>query len=668
MGTKSRGWTSSSAIKIISFILILLFFIFSLNRLIKVIEVSDETGINPTVATLPASHSYQYFFTRNMRRLINYASRIIDIGGEESIRSGANIEWVPARRWWTDYNDYGISIGSVWGRTVHIYGEYTSEEERLRFEQEAIDLQLTLFNRMLENLNSTEGLLFYLQSGTTSYSNVSTYNQTLDFFMSHPVYFTISAEGSFSVSHRINSISFSSLQNGTILLAFTNEAADAFNLEFEAARYMYFWGFAKIIFCIIASLVLLVILLFGAGRHRQKEGIHFLLIDKPYLDLSFAVLLCFIIGIGVAFSFIEITFRYANYFTIFVWVSALGVLVLAPSILWILSLAKYIKAKRALRHTLIFVTLHRIFSIIRNFFTRFFMGIPLGGRLILRPFYHARVIYNIEKSLQEIAEGNFDIRLNTSPGVLGNIAESVNKISTGINTAVDERMKSERMKTELITNVSHDIRTPLTSIITYIDLLRQEGLTQEHFSEYLEILAKKSERLKTLTDELFEAAKATSGNIDVNLTELDFTSLIRQVLGELDETIQKSGLDFRINLPSKLIVLADGKLMWRVIENLLSNASKYAQRGSRVYLDAKKTDDSTASISIKNISELELNVDPLELTERFKRGDDARTDGGAGLGLSIAQSFVNAQGGKLEISIDGDLFKATVSIPIVEQF
>jgi len=221
-------------------------------------------------------------------------------------------------------------------------------------------------------------------------------------------------------------------------------------------------------------------------------------------------------------------------------------------------------------------------------------------------------------------------------------------------------MKSERLKTELITNVSHDIRTPLTSIITYTDLLKHEGLDNEKAPEYLDILMQKSQRLKTLTDELFEAAKAATGNIEVHITELDIVSLINQVLGELDGAIKSSGLDLRVKLPERQFVRADGKLMWRVMENLLSNVFKYSLPGSRVYLDVEIAENSLVRIDIKNISASELNVDPNELTERFKRGDASRADGGSGLGLSIVQSFVGAQGGRFSVSIDGDLFKATV--------
>jgi signal transduction histidine kinase len=275
---------------------------------------------------------------------------------------------------------------------------------------------------------------------------------------------------------------------------------------------------------------------------------------------------------------------------------------------------------------------------------------------------YANRIHRLEKGAREASSGAYAFEINVGGGELGRIAGHINNITAGINAAVEQRMKSERLKTELITNVSHDIRTPLTSIITYADLLKNEGLDSEKAPEHLEVLVQKSMRLKTLTDELFEASKAATGNIDVHVAELDLVSLINQVLGELDGAIRSSGLDLRANLPDQLPAAADGKLMWRVMENLLSNVFKYSLPGSRVYLDARQEGGSVA-VDLKNMSAAELNVDPSELTERFKRGEPSRTDGGSGLGLSIVQSFIEAQGGWFGISIDGDLFKATILLP-----
>jgi signal transduction histidine kinase len=275
---------------------------------------------------------------------------------------------------------------------------------------------------------------------------------------------------------------------------------------------------------------------------------------------------------------------------------------------------------------------------------------------------YARKLCLVTQGAKAASAGDYDKPIAVKGGELGSIATSINSISDGINAAVSERLKSERLKTELITNVSHDIRTPLTSLITYTDLLKNEGLNSEKASEYLEVLIQKSARLKALTDDLFEASKAASGSVEVHLEELDLADFVRQVLGELDERVKDSGLDFRLDLPDHAHVTADGRLLWRVVENLLSNVFKYALKGSRVYVSVARENGSWA-LEIKNISENALNVNPAELTERFKRGDDARGGEGSGLGLSIAQSFTLAQGGVFAISIDGDLFKAVVRLP-----
>jgi signal transduction histidine kinase len=309
-----------------------------------------------------------------------------------------------------------------------------------------------------------------------------------------------------------------------------------------------------------------------------------------------------------------------------------------------------------------------IFSLVADFrglYVVFPMVVFITAAVAILLLRYAKRIRLLEIGAQKASEGDYGAPIEVGAGELGSIATSINNISVGIGKAVDERMKSERMKAELITNVSHDIRTPLTSIITYTDLLKHEGLDSEKAPEYLDVLTQKSQRLTTLTDELFEAAKAASGNIDVDLSDLDIVALLNQVLGENDNTIKSSGLDIRTKFPTgKLTVHADGRLMQRVVENLLSNVCKYSLPDSRVYIDVSTTEDSRMKLDIKNISATELNFDPSELTERFKRGDDSRSDGGSGLGLSIVQSFVLAQNGRFEISIDGDLFKATVTLPM----
>lgn len=236
-------------------------------------------------------------------------------------------------------------------------------------------------------------------------------------------------------------------------------------------------------------------------------------------------------------------------------------------------------------------------------------------------------------------------------------------ISSGLADAVNEQVKSERLKADLITNVSHDIKTPLTSIINYVDLLKREQIENPRVQNYIEVLDQKSHRLKTLTEDLVEASKASSGNISIEFSPLDLTELALQAVGEFEDKFRIRKLETICTVPDEpVMVMADGRRLWRVLENLLNNACKYAMEGSRIYIDVKE-EENAAIFTIKNISESPLNISPEELTERFVRGDVSRTTEGSGLGLSIAKSLTTLMQGNLIITIDGDLYKAMVSFP-----
>lgn len=281
-----------------------------------------------------------------------------------------------------------------------------------------------------------------------------------------------------------------------------------------------------------------------------------------------------------------------------------------------------------------------------------------------------RKFEGIKEGIEEVKNGNLTYKIPVEgDGELDRLAQSINEISEASNVAVQNELKNQRMKTDLISNVSHDLKTPLTSMVTYIDLLKQEGLDSENAPEYLRILDEKTERLRHLTEDLFEAAKASSGAMPVHLEKVELLSLINQGLGEMNQKIEASGLDFIINAEKdKYYVMADGQLLWRVVENLLGNVLKYALENSRVYIDVKeigcKNESITSVITLemKNISKNPLNINAEELMERFKRGDESRTTEGSGLGLAIAKDLVKLQEGWFEVFIDGDLFKAQVML------
>ena len=272
-------------------------------------------------------------------------------------------------------------------------------------------------------------------------------------------------------------------------------------------------------------------------------------------------------------------------------------------------------------------------------------------------------------AIQEInsEEGNTRISESGLFAINRQMAAAVNDLGDGLRHALQEQMKSERMKADLITNVSHDLKTPLTSIINYVDLLKREELHNEKANEYLEVLDQKSQRLKQLTEDLVEASRASSGNVVLDIRRIDVKELLMQTSGEFVERFEARGLQLVENFPQNpQYVDADGRRLWRIIENLFRNVEKYAMPHTRVYLDLINDGDRVA-FSLKNISENPLNISPEELTERFTRGDESRSTEGSGLGLSIAKDLTEIQQGTFEIYLDGDLFKVTVSFPIASE-
>ncbi|MCM1027090.1 MAG: HAMP domain-containing histidine kinase [Roseburia sp.] len=275
----------------------------------------------------------------------------------------------------------------------------------------------------------------------------------------------------------------------------------------------------------------------------------------------------------------------------------------------------------------------------------------------------------IVEGINRIRDGEVDYKLDTDSlhGANRELADAVNNIGEGIRKAVKTSMKDEQMKTDLITNVSHDIKTPLTSIINYVDLLKRLKIEAEPAKGYIDILDNKAQRLKQLTDDLVEASKISSGNIELEKEKLNLTELIHQGLGEFSERMEARGLQVVFESgDTSADIFADSRRMWRVLENLLNNICKYAMENTRVYIDVE-TEDGKVRASVKNISKQQMNIRPEELTERFIRGDSARSTEGSGLGLSIAQSLVRAQGGDFQIYLDGDLFKVTIEFPRYEE-
>lgn len=363
---------------------------------------------------------------------------------------------------------------------------------------------------------------------------------------------------------------------------------------------------------------------------------------------------------------------------------AIGLSAAALGLALILSNAKKVKANHWLDNTIVGWLFNKLYrevgkggSLMKKVLFTAIIICVMSATVYLAPVALVLILVYVPKLVRQyeaIKEGvravnDGDLEYKIPPqggGEFGQLAEGINEMTDAINLAAQNEMRTQRMKTDLISNVSHDLKTPLTSIVTYVDLLKQEDLSAEQRQEYLNILSQKAERLCQLTDDLFEAAKASSGTMPVEMTTLDFVSLLNQTFGEMNERVEASGLDFVINHPEeRYFVHADGRLLWRVISNLLSNVLKYSQDATRVYIDFYRN-GSMVTMEMKNISRQSLNVDPETLMERFKRGDESRTIEGSGLGLTIAKDLMKLMDGRIELAIDGDLFKAMVSLEEAE--
>lgn len=370
----------------------------------------------------------------------------------------------------------------------------------------------------------------------------------------------------------------------------------------------------------------------------------------------------------------------------------IGILTAGFGLWLLLSLIRKIKARVFFRTSLIGRLVLWIYGAIRTIYdvggtqrkvVLLALGIcALSAFTPLAPFVFVAILIlsarwirrydQVRQGIDEARQGNFNHRVPVEEGESGELAwmaRSINEISDASKAAVEKEVRNQRLKTELISNVSHDLKTPLTSIIAYIDLLKTEGLDSPEAPKYLEVLDQKTNRLKQLTEDLFEAAKASSGDMPVRLESIEMVSVVRQALGEMSSRVEEAGLDFILTTPEeKYYAAADGQLMWRVMENLISNAVKYALPSSRVYIDLstrtnKKNENPMVVLEMKNISKDPLNISPAELMERFTRGDESRTSDGSGLGLAITKDLMKLQKGWFDIRIDGDLFKAVVLIP-----
>ena len=481
--------------------------------------------------------------------------------------------------------------------------------------------------------------------------------------------------------------------------------SDQFALINDFIYLIYQLRFITILICIVgafATIVSFVFLMKAAGFHDNTDTPKLSWFDKIHLEL-----LLFALGFLGIFEIYILDGISVLSIAMAIWTIFIVLFDVTLLLLMCMSLSTRFRCKCFWKTTLIFTILKGIYLLLKKLFTLFIKVIsyiPILWQLIFAItlfciaelcflvvcgtddifllfvlekfvfipliFYVAYMLYKLEETGKKIASGDISATVNTKYffSTFKKQGENLNSIKLGISQAVEDKMKSERFKTELITNVSHDIKTPLTSIINYVDLLSKEDLQNETAKEYIQIISKNSDRLKKLVVDLVDASKASSGVLQLDMQPLNIDVLLEQIGGEYIERLNSNHLELVMRNPEESIpIMADGQRIYRIFDNLLNNICKYALPNTRVYLLLARQGDK-AVISFKNISATELDISANDLMERFVRGDKSRNTEGSGLGLSIAESLTKLQNGEFQIQIDGDLFKIVIAFPIIETF
>lgn len=587
--------------------------------------------------------------------------------------------------------------------------------------QELIRIQLSDYRWQMRNLQTQPALRYYIRHGEKTFANASEeeavqaaqaeifllmkkgevqmrmgessvegdiYDEHFS-YQSGGAFNTQSSYGWLSAQLRESLLSYN--EEDTAYIWFTDDYAAQMQQQVTENRQLTIQYLSRIGGAFFVTLFLLGYLLYTCGRKRKGDAIRLFFIDHVFTEVLLALgglaIAGYVLAIMLSWQYQEPDLLALCSWAVFFVVAAVLISFgrrLKACTFWKSCLLRHFfrllaapfrKVARAFRElsrqeltvkrAMVFTGLYGSFCLLLAIV--FPLSIALIIAAVLFVGKMASAYQKVREGVSLVRQGNLTHQIDLGEErFFSGLADDVNSIADGLHNAVESELKSERMKSELITNVSHDIRTPLTSIITYTDLLQKEGLQSANAARYCQIIGQKAQRLKMLTDDLFEVSKAASGNIQVELAPVELCSLIRQGMGELSDKMEESGLCFRIQLPPQGVwVKADGKLLWRVVENLLSNVFKYALPASRVYLDVEEQGEK-ATFTVKNISAYELNVDPSELMERFKRGDASRHSEGNGLGLAIAKNLVELQGGAFTITVDGDLFKASVTLEKIQ--
>lgn len=554
----------------------------------------------------------------------------------------------------------------------------------IKAKEKMIKEELRQYHLLLKRIENYEGVLYYINDGTNIYKNTT--NISKEYFKSHPSYmifenyeqevYPLEIYNNRYYYWIASTIDQAGIDDHVMYIAFTEDFINPRIEQWKSDKVIAANSLYRLAGFLLGLIVSFLYLAWIIGRKSfRDQEVHLNVVDNLYTDIN--SVLC----LGLIMLWFLLLDGWDNYSMVII---PITVPIATVGLILVLSLIKHFKNRTFIKHTLVFRILYSVYQFIKKVYDSGNLGVKVILLVIGYPILVAITIFifpvtigaaawfalkkirefnAIKEGVEIIKNGDIHhtIEIN-GKGELKNLADNINSITDGLKNAVERELKSERLKTELITNVSHDIRTPLTAMITYIGLLKKEK-DPSKIQEYIEVLDQRSQRLKVLTDDLFEAAKASSGNIPTYLEKINIVSLITQGLGELNDKIEASQLEFKINYPKEpLFIKADGKLFWRAVENLLSNIFKYALQGSRVYIDIEDL-GSEVSLTFKNISAYELNISADELMERFTRGDKSRSSEGSGLGLSIAKSLIEIQKGRFNIQIDGDLFKAMIYMP-----
>lgn len=575
------------------------------------------------------------------------------------------------------------------------------------------------YKRKLNEFDNSETNFFYVFAADNEvlYSNVEDYgigktvggNELLDYAKEKGSYFysndmdlkfRTNVQGMEDYYYNYMDGRFSKLGRNVVFMMAVDTTfpyADDFSEAGEEFTKLQPWAMVSIVAMVITALngvMALVYLTLAAGRKTGDDKVHLNWLDKVKTELFFFLFAGFsvaLITLSFAASGYEwnvpgmlvmtgvLTFIYDGVFLIF-YMSMIRRI--KANVLWEYSLTRWliVSTRRVIGTWRSSVRIIVEFLLFAGFFLlltyKFFTdnSIP-AGILLLMLLAAAGVTYlrdvvqkqEIMKGIRKMTEGNlaYKIPLDHLHNDSKKLAEAVNNIGEGLHLAVEENTKNERMKADLITNVSHDIKTPLTSIINYVNLMKMEDTDNERMQNYIGVLEEKSQRLRQLTEDLVEASRISSGNIVLQMTPLNFVELVYQTAGEFNEKFENKELTTITKLPKESVrIMADGRRIWRVLENLYNNVAKYALAHTRVYVTMEKK-ERTVDFTIKNISEQPLDINGADLTERFIRGDESRSTEGSGLGLSIAQNLTTMMGGTFDIGLDGDLFSVTITFPLV---